>query len=327
MACAHHCILKGNVARRVALQTEISEVLRPFYCTVCEKQFQNVAQYDEHTNSYAHHHKIRFREMQNTQRVKQNTPEEQDRRKEKERRREEKELRKIAAAAGVAMAKPTTSAQLLAPIPTAGESKPAAFKKGGWANISTGTAGSSPSASEAPPTTTRAGWGVVGPSANTSPSPASDTTSSGRFPTTPETWQPRDQFGQAQDVQQRPLYQPAPAFRAGGWSSIDSTTRIPPPSSSPCDVSTPSSAMAVDVHRPSEEQLPGPVSTPTVSSAHLLPETAPQPLSALPSLPTPSVNTESMTPKPLKSKKAREIEMRENARSGWQSFQRGGRRK
>ena len=325
MACAHHCILKGNVARRVALQTEISEVLRPFYCTVCEKQFQNVAQYDEHTNSYAHHHKIRFREMQNAQRVKQNTPEEQDRRKEKERRREEKELRKIAAAAGVSMAKSTTSAQLLASIPTAGESKPAAFKKGGWANISTGTADPSSSPSEALPTT-HAGWGVVGSSANTSPSLAPDTTSSDRFPTAPETSQPRGQR-QAQDVEQRSLYQPAPAFRAGGWSSIDSTTRIPPPSSSSRDVPTSSSAMAVDLHRPSEEQLPGPPSTPTMSSAHLLPETAPRPLSVLPSLRAPVADTESVTPKPLKSKKERETEIRENARSGWQSFQRGGRRK
>ncbi|KAI9512646.1 hypothetical protein F5148DRAFT_950562, partial [Russula earlei] len=148
---------EANVARRTALLTEISEVLRPFYCTVCDKQFQNVAQYDEHTNSYAHHHKIRFRDMQNNQRAKQNTREEQDKRKEKERKREEKELRKIAAAAGVRMAKSSSSSAALAPVAPSAESKPTAFKKGGWASVASATAESS-SASPSPP---RAAWAAV----------------------------------------------------------------------------------------------------------------------------------------------------------------------
>ncbi|KAH9057002.1 hypothetical protein EDB87DRAFT_1565696 [Lactarius vividus] len=189
---------EGNVARRAALQTEISEVLRPFYCTVCDKQFQNVAQYDEHTNSYAHHHKIRFREMQSTQRAKQNTPEEQDKRKEKERKREEKELRKIAAAAGVKMAKSMTNAPTLAPVSTPGEAKSPGFKKGGWASVD--------------PASTRAtGRGAASSSAH-SPLPAPDAVTS------------------SVQYDQRQLHQPAPAFRTAGWSSIDGTTQpLPPP--------------------------------------------------------------------------------------------------
>ncbi|KAJ3536638.1 hypothetical protein NM688_g6808 [Phlebia brevispora] len=58
-----------SVAKRAAVQSEISSVLKPFYCELCEKQFQNVAQYDEHTNSYAHHHKARFRDMQAAQKA------------------------------------------------------------------------------------------------------------------------------------------------------------------------------------------------------------------------------------------------------------------
>jgi hypothetical protein len=266
--------------------------------------------------------------MQNTQRAKQNTPEEQDRRKEKERRREEKELRKIAAAAGVRMAKPTTSTQVLAPVPTPGESKLAGFKKGGWASIPSGTA-ELLSVAQAPPT--RTDWGAVGSSANPfpTPSPAPDTVfPSSRFPTAPETSRPRDQSSQdqVQDVQ-RPLHMPAPAFRTGGWSSIDSTTQIP--SSFPSGDVPASSTVAADLHRLPEQQqqLPGPALTPATLSAHPLPETVPQPSSVLPSSRASVSNLESLIPKPSRSKKEREAEMRENARSGWQNFQRGGRRK
>ncbi|KAI0252591.1 hypothetical protein BJV78DRAFT_1124395 [Lactifluus subvellereus] len=317
---------EGDVARRAALQTEISEVLRPFYCTVCEKQFRNVAQYDEHTNSYAHHHKIRFRDMQNAQRAKQNTPEEQDKRKEKERKREEKDLRKIAAAAGVRMAKSAASAQALAPVSTTGESKPTGFKKGGWASVPPGTADSS--SAETPPT--RTGWAAVGSSANPSPSPppAPDTLfSSGGSSTAPATSsQPRDLSNrdQVQDAQ-RPLHQPAPAFRTGGWSSIDSTTEIPPPP--PLPSGDMSASAVAEAHRLPGPELPGPLSMPTTSSAFILPETVPQPPPVLPSSRTAVANSESLAPKPSRSKKVREAEMRENARSGWQSFQRGGRRK
>ncbi|KAI8995315.1 hypothetical protein BD414DRAFT_435003, partial [Trametes punicea] len=150
------------VARRAAVQSEISNVLRPFYCEVCEKQFQNVAQYDEHTNSYAHHHKIRFREMQAAQRASRNSKEEVDKRKEKERKREEKELRKIAKAAGVKMSKPPVAlAPIAEPASTSGESaadsKPSGFKKSGWATVSApATNASASSAPVEPPK--RSGW-------------------------------------------------------------------------------------------------------------------------------------------------------------------------
>ncbi|KAI0067883.1 hypothetical protein BV25DRAFT_1773180, partial [Artomyces pyxidatus] len=124
---------EDSVARRAAVQSEISETLRAFYCDICDKQFKNVAQYDEHTNSYAHHHKVRFRDMQATQRQKQNTEEEVQRRNEKERKREEKHLRKIAAAAGVKMAKPVAISSGLAPA--SDDAQPSGFKKSSWATV------------------------------------------------------------------------------------------------------------------------------------------------------------------------------------------------
>ncbi|TBU64861.1 hypothetical protein BD310DRAFT_806000 [Dichomitus squalens] len=146
------------VARRAAVQSEISSVLRPFYCEVCEKQFKNVAQYDEHTNSYAHHHKVRFRDMQLAQRASRNTEEEINKRKEKERKREEKELRKIAKAAGVKMAKPPVagSAVVEASSVLAGSAGPSGgLKKGGWATVTTPSA-TTPSPPAEPPK--RSGW-------------------------------------------------------------------------------------------------------------------------------------------------------------------------
>ncbi|KAH9043726.1 hypothetical protein EDB85DRAFT_1855397 [Lactarius pseudohatsudake] len=294
---------EGNVARRAALQTEISEVLRPFYCIVCDKQFQNVAQYDEHTNSYAHHHKIRFREMQSTQRAKQNTPEEQDKRKEKERKREEKELRKIAAAAGVKMAKSMTNAPTLAPVSTPGESKSPGFKKGGWASVDSAS-------------TRAAGWGAAGSSAR-SPSPAlGAVSSSDGLSTTPFTSHPGDTPIREQvQYDQRQLHQPAPAFRTAGWSSIDGTMQPlpPPPPSLPVhDVP----AMAVtDEHHLLDQ---GPLSIPPTPSIPV--SAAPVPVAGI-------AAPEATAPRSHKSKKERESAIRENARSGWQSFQKGGRRK
>ncbi|PSR71309.1 hypothetical protein PHLCEN_2v12823 [Hermanssonia centrifuga] len=130
---------EDSVVKRAAVRSEISTVLKAFYCELCDKQFQNVAQYDEHTNSYAHHHKARFRDMQATQRANLgNSREETDKRKEKERKREEKELRKIAKAAGIKMPKPPAPVappNNEPPPPPPSEPKPNGFKKSGWATV------------------------------------------------------------------------------------------------------------------------------------------------------------------------------------------------
>ncbi|KAF7306709.1 hypothetical protein MIND_00462600 [Mycena indigotica] len=97
--------IKDNVARRSALETQLSSTIKAFHCELCDKQFKNIAAYTEHTNSYAHHHKARFKDMQSSMR---GTQDEAEKRKEKERKREEKEMRKMAAAKGIKLIKPTT---------------------------------------------------------------------------------------------------------------------------------------------------------------------------------------------------------------------------
>ena len=284
--------------------------------------------------------------MQNTQRAKQNTAEEQDRRKEKERKREEKELRKIAAAAGVRVTKSTASSTVAS---SSTESKPSGFKKVGWASISSTNAEQPPSSSESPPART-GGWATVGSSSAvpshshsaSPPAPDAISSSSGDFMTTnpASLSQPRDpsipsvREQQAQDAGQRQLHQPAPAFRTGGWSSIDSTTRLPPqpplppqpqpPSAAPLTAlpDTPSMLAATNVRGQPEHWASGPTSASVTVSAAV-----PSPVPVPPRPQAPIANPDRLAPKPFKSKKEREVELRENSRSGWQSFQKGGRRK
>ncbi|KAG8220104.1 hypothetical protein J3R82DRAFT_1123 [Butyriboletus roseoflavus] len=199
-------------AKRAAVKSEITDTLRPFYCTLCEKQFQNVAQYDEHTNSYAHHHKARLKDMQaNARLVNQG---EVEKRKEKERKREEKELRKLAKAQGIKIVKPVAAAPapVLATESDTGatnETKPGGFKKAGWAAVTT---------TPKPPDTdsTHSGWAAV------SPAPP--------LPTHPPPPPPDNPTPSASRSHQA---SGAPMFRAGGWTSLDSSSSqsVPPPPS------------------------------------------------------------------------------------------------
>lgn len=192
---------QDDAARRSALANELFDTLKSFYCSLCDKQFKNVTQYDEHTNSYAHHHKARFRDMQANVRIK--PQDEVDKRKEKERKREERELRKIAAANGVKMAKPlnlmtTTSPEAAAesgesasqpsiPHVTSGNAH-SGFKKSGWAAIGssslpppppptephnsvavTNATDGDPTSLEEQETPSKGGWRLIPPAAAAAP--------------------------------------------------------------------------------------------------------------------------------------------------------------
>ncbi|PPQ76178.1 hypothetical protein CVT26_009355 [Gymnopilus dilepis] len=214
------------VAKKVALESEISSTLRAFYCSLCDKQFKNVAQYDEHTNSYAHHHKARFKDMQANVRIK--PQEEIDKRKEKERKREEKELRKIAAASGIKIPKPAAAvsgsspAAVLAPVlPPEMDGKPAEVKKSGWASISSSQGGSSSSSGGF----TKSGWATVGSSstasssrfAQPSPPPPPSAPPTASNPSTSHSGYATQSAGHL------------PTFRNAGWTSLDTGSSQPPP--------------------------------------------------------------------------------------------------
>ncbi|KAL4068349.1 hypothetical protein V8B97DRAFT_1975067 [Scleroderma yunnanense] len=237
---------EDTVAWRAAVKSEITDTLRPFYCTLCEKQFQNVAQYDEHTNSYAHHHRARLRDMQaNARPVLQ---EDVEKRKEKERKREEKELRKLAKAVGIKIAKPSATAPavpVLTPVVTAditanaNEPKLGGSKKAGWASISTRME------------SVETGVRRAGSSAIDSGTPSSSCPPSPPPPTDPGPLPPPP----------LPSHPPnAPSFRAGGWSMLDtgSTKPFPPEPSTPPALPPPLPSIPVPPPPPSNDQHPPP---------------------------------------------------------------------
>ena len=208
---------QDNVARKNALNTEISSTLRAFYCSLCDKQFKTVAQYDEHTNSYAHHHKARFRDMQAKVRVK--AKEDVDKQKEKERKREEKELRKIAAANGIKMAK-TPSTLATVPVPESGSLATGTGMSididrgipvpeppktsGGWASLSAsqGSQGGFK----------KSGWATVGPTSSNSLTPSTSAID-----------------GQPPSASPNITSHLNPTFRNAGWSSLDTGSSQPFP--------------------------------------------------------------------------------------------------
>ncbi|KAJ7071265.1 hypothetical protein C8F01DRAFT_1206810 [Mycena amicta] len=153
---------EDQVARRSILESELSSAIQAFYCELCDKQFKNVAAYTEHTNSYAHHHKARFKDMQSSMR---GTHDDAEKRKERERKIEERSLRKIAAAKGIKLTKPP--AAVVSPTP-AGSSRgdmdidggpisTGSVKSSGWTTGSTTSgwtpidAGSLPTSETVPP--------------------------------------------------------------------------------------------------------------------------------------------------------------------------------
>ncbi|KDR84768.1 hypothetical protein GALMADRAFT_51883 [Galerina marginata CBS 339.88] len=223
---------EDTVARKTALESEISSTLRAFYCTLCDKQFKNVAQYDEHTNSYAHHHKARFKDMQANVRIK--PQDEVEKRKEKERKREEKELRKIAAASGIKIPKPVAIPNpsiALAP-PSSSDNDNASVstmevdpkstepKRSNWAS---GQGSNSPAPSHGGSGFRKSGWATVGgPSSNSNLASSSSRfgpppSASSPFPVEPAT---------------NPNLNHVPTFRNAGWTSLDTGSSLPPPAAS-----------------------------------------------------------------------------------------------
>ncbi|KAM6497918.1 G-patch-domain Zn-finger DNA-binding protein [Amanita muscaria] len=214
------------VARRTALQSEISSTLRPFYCALCDKQFKTVTQYDEHTNSYAHHHKARLKDMQANARI---VPKEEvGKRKEKERKREEKELRKIAAANGVKMSKPAvTGAAATAAIiePSASADTTASNKSSGWVSLSASSSAASQGFKQSRWSTVS---GPLPPTTNPTPTPLSGAPAppTPRPPSPPSDAPPPPPTSGWQKVSSssEPPRPSAPAFRTGGWTTLDPAT-------------------------------------------------------------------------------------------------------
>ncbi|KAJ7783524.1 G-patch-domain Zn-finger DNA-binding protein [Mycena maculata] len=283
------------VARRSALESEIFTTLKAFYCELCDKQFKTVVAYTEHTNSYAHHHKARFKDMQANVRIPQDDV---DKRKEKERKREEKELRKIAAANGIKMAKPPATISAPAPADPVGASSASIDIDGvplnpGWAS------GSGTRSAESQPGFKKSGWATVGSSTDApAPLPEPVPPSGGWTPSPPV-----------------PSSSGHPAFRTAGWTSLDTgSSHSPPP---PPPVTAPPAPPPASGPPPPPANVAAPPPRAggwsTISPLEPNPWSAAPPLSSsvVPQPPPPAMPTGHSLP----TSKA------QAARSGWQQFQ------
>jgi predicted ATPase len=46
-----------QVEKKQAIAKELEQVKRAFYCELCDKQYKQISEYEQHLQSYDHHHK------------------------------------------------------------------------------------------------------------------------------------------------------------------------------------------------------------------------------------------------------------------------------
>ena len=235
-----------------------------------------------------------------------------DKRKEKERKREEKELRKIAAANGIRMPKPSastsathaTTADTVSSMDIDGTPVESP-KKGGWATVSSNDRSNSASGIN------KSGWAAVGESSlvvpqppSTPPPPPPDDSNGYRRPPPPP---PPDLPPQTPPRPMKPTSHP-PSFHAAGRMSLDTGS-----SQTLINSSVPAPA---NPHQGQWTRL----DTQADPSFALLPPTE---VSPWPPLPDPPHQTQSPSSLP-----AAPPPNPQPARSNWQQFQKGiGRKK
>eukprot|EP00211_Chloroparvula_japonica_P005345 CAMPEP_0119156610 /NCGR_PEP_ID=MMETSP1310-20130426/52344_1 /TAXON_ID=464262 /ORGANISM="Genus nov. species nov., Strain RCC2339" /LENGTH=356 /DNA_ID=CAMNT_0007149225 /DNA_START=32 /DNA_END=1102 /DNA_ORIENTATION=+ len=61
-------VLQEKAVQENAIKKVVSEMVRPFYCELCDKQYKNPMEMDKHLNSYDHNHKARFLETKKSMR-------------------------------------------------------------------------------------------------------------------------------------------------------------------------------------------------------------------------------------------------------------------
>uniref|UniRef100_K3Y7W5 G-patch domain-containing protein n=2 Tax=Setaria italica TaxID=4555 RepID=K3Y7W5_SETIT len=78
--------------REHKIRSEVKEIQKVFFCSLCNKQYKLAHEFESHLSSYDHNHRKRFKEMREMQ----SSSGSRDDRQKREQQREEKELAKIA---------------------------------------------------------------------------------------------------------------------------------------------------------------------------------------------------------------------------------------
>jgi hypothetical protein len=79
----------------MAIAKELEDVKRAFYCELCDKQYKKISEYEQHLQSYDHHHKKRFKDMKETARNSTVNQSEREKKLAREKKREERELKRM----------------------------------------------------------------------------------------------------------------------------------------------------------------------------------------------------------------------------------------
>jgi hypothetical protein len=88
--------VRENVTqKKEEVKNDIKQILRAFYCELCDKQYSRISEYEQHLQSYDHHHKKRFKDMRDSSKSTQGAIAERAARRERERKREEREDRRM----------------------------------------------------------------------------------------------------------------------------------------------------------------------------------------------------------------------------------------
>ncbi|KAI9482695.1 MAG: G-patch domain-containing protein, partial [Benjaminiella poitrasii] len=81
--------------KKKAIEKELEQVKRAFYCELCDKQYKKISEFEQHLQSYDHHHKKRFRDMKESARNSTINQSEREKKLARERKREERELKRM----------------------------------------------------------------------------------------------------------------------------------------------------------------------------------------------------------------------------------------
>lgn len=81
--------------KKMAIAKELEDVKRAFYCELCDKQYKKISEYEQHLQSYDHHHKKRFKDMKEATRNSSVKQSEREKKMAREKKREERELKRM----------------------------------------------------------------------------------------------------------------------------------------------------------------------------------------------------------------------------------------
>ena len=105
------------VQKKEEITLEVKEIVSIFRCEICDKQYSTDAQFQEHLNSYDHHHTKRFDDYRKEEQARRSGGTSAEERQRKEQRRMEKEMAARAEAIRAAAAARESAPPAASPAP------------------------------------------------------------------------------------------------------------------------------------------------------------------------------------------------------------------